>query len=96
MKGKVFTTLSVIILLVLALPATAVSAGKSAPPSLTTLQPGGFRTIEQDLTINVVFVGYEPGSDYANIDETAFLDELPATYRAVNRFPSFYLGEAWS
>jgi len=92
MKGKAFTVLSVMMLLVIALPATAIAAGNPAPPNLATLQPGGFRTIEQDLTINVVFVGYEPGGGFAEIDETAFLDQLPATYRAVNRYPSFYLG----
>jgi hypothetical protein len=92
MKGKLFTTLTILMLLVIALPATAVSAGNPAPPSLITLQPGGFHTIEQDLTINVVFVGYEPGSGDTEIDETAFLGELPSTYRTVNRYPSFYLG----
>jgi len=90
MKGKLFTTLSVLMLLVIALPAATVSAGNPAPPSLTTLQPGGFRTIEQDLTINVVFVGYEEGAGVMNINETDFLGQLPSTYQTINRYPSFY------
>lgn len=80
-------------LVVALLPASGVAfAGKAAPPTLSTLDPGGFRSIEQDLTINVVFVGYEPGAGYQDIDEAAFLGELPGTYRTVNRYPSFYFG----
>jgi len=90
MKGKIFTVLSVLMILVIALPATAVLAGNPAPPNLTTLQPGGFRTIEQDLTINVVFLGYEPGSGSMNIDEDDFLGQLPSTYQTINRYPAFY------
>lgn len=84
------TTLALIVAL---LPASGVAfAGKAAPPILSTLEPGGFRSLEQDLTINVVFVGYEQGAGYQDIDETAFLGELPGTYRTVNRYPSFYFG----
>jgi len=84
------TTLALIVALI---PATgAAFAGKAAPPSLSTLEPGGFRSIEQNLTINVVFVGYEQGAGIQDIDETAFLGELPGTYRTVNRYPSFYFG----
>jgi hypothetical protein len=59
---------------------------------LTTLQPGGFLDIEQTLDVNVVFVGYQPGAGAMQIDESAFMDELPSSYRTINRFPSFYLG----
>lgn len=79
-------------ILAMVLPVTAVFAANPSPPTLTTLEPGGFRAIEQDLTINVVFVGYEPGGGAMDIDETAFLDELPSMYRTVNRYPSFYFG----
>lgn len=79
-------------ILALILPATSVSAGNPTPPTLTILEPGGFRTIEQDLTVHVVFVGYEPGGGTTDIDEPAFLGELPGTYRTINRFPSFYFG----
>jgi hypothetical protein len=84
------TTLALIVAL---LPATGVAfAGKADPPTLSTLEPGGFRNLEQDLTINVVFVGYEQGAGDRDIDETAFLGELPSEYRTVNRYPSFYFG----
>ena len=80
-------------LIVTLLPATGVvSAGKAAPPTLSTLEPGGFRNLEQDLTVNVVFVGYEPGAGNRDIDEAAFLGELPDMYRTINRYPSFYFG----
>jgi hypothetical protein len=64
-------------------------AENPAPPVLSTLEPGGFRDIAQDLTVNVVFVGYEAG---AEIDEAAFLGELPATYRPINVYPSIWKG----
>jgi len=74
------------------LPVTTAGAGKRPPPTLSTLDPGAFLNIEQDLTINVVFVGYETGAGARNINETAFMDELPSTYRTINRYPSFYFG----
>ena len=80
-------------LIVAMLPAGGVAfAGKAAPPTLSTLEPGGFSTIEQDLTINVVFVGYEQGGGYQEINEGNFLGELPSMYRTINRYPSFYFG----
>ena len=78
-------------LIITMLPATNVAlAGKAAPPTLLTLEPGGFHNLEQDLTVNVVFVGYEQGADYKDIDEAAFLNELPNEYRTINRYPYFY------
>ena len=90
MRSKYFIVLAVFLLLPVIF-STAV-AGKPEPPTLDTLEPGAFRDIEQDLTVNVVFVGYEQGAGYQDIDQTAFLSELPSTYRAINRFPSFYKG----
>lgn len=84
------TTLALIIAL---LPASGVAfAGKSTPPALTTLEPGGFQNLEQDLNVNVVFVGYDQGAGDQDINEADFLNELPAQYRTVNRYPSFYFG----
>jgi len=75
------------------LPANLLALAKSGPPpALSTLEPGGFRSLEQDLTINVVFVGYEPGGGDQQINEVDFLNELPGSYRTVNRYPSFYFG----
>jgi hypothetical protein len=67
-------------------------AAPSAPPDLDTLDPGGFLNLEQELDINVVFVGYEEGAGPRDINEGDFLGELPGEYRTINRFPSFYLG----
>ena len=66
----------------LALPSGAAAAG----PSLTTLQPGAFREIAQDLDVNVVFVGFAPGA----IDVTKFQADLPASYRSIHRYPTYY------
>ena len=71
---------------------TAPAANPAGLPALSTLEPGGFRDIAQDLKVNVVFVGYEPGAGNRAIDEDAFRGELASTYRAINRFPSFYTG----
>lgn len=87
--------LLLLLLAVLVMGASLATAAPASPPALTTLEPGGFRDIEQDLTINVVFVGYEPGAGPRDIDEVAFHAELSQTYRAVNRFPSFYLGNQY-
>jgi len=87
------TNLALILALVVAmLPIRSVLAGKSSPPGLSTLEPGGFREITQDLNINIVFVGYEPGSGAMQIDQAAFTSELSSSYRPVLRYPSFYLG----
>jgi hypothetical protein len=86
------TRLVLLTTLVLAsLLSTSVTlAAPAPPPALGTLQPGGFHTLSQDLAVNVVFVGYEPGAGPDDIDQDAFLAELPAEYRTVNRFPKFY------
>ena len=65
--------------------ALSPTAGAAAP-DLQTLQPGAFREIAQDLTVNVVFVGFAPGA----IDTAAFLKALPASYRSIHRYPDFY------
>jgi hypothetical protein len=61
-------------------------------PTLTTLQPGGFRTINQTLDVNVVFIGYELGAGPRNIDAAQFGNVLPDTYRPAHRAQSFYKG----
>ncbi len=43
-------------------------------------------TFEQNVPINLVFIGYEPGE----IDEADLMAQLPATYDPVVRFPQFY------
>ncbi len=92
MNRKFFSILIILALLIALLPVATVAADNEPPPTLTTLEPGGFHTLEQNLTVNVVFVGYESGSD---INATTFLSDLPATYRTINRYPSFYFGNEY-
>ncbi|MCL7454717.1 MAG: hypothetical protein M8467_16900 [Anaerolineae bacterium] len=92
MNHRSLAVVTLFILLSAVVAPASMGAPSLQPPALTTLDPGGFRDIEQDLTINVVFVGYEPGAGATDIDEAAFQGELPGTYRAVNRYPSFYKG----
>lgn len=72
------------------LPSAARAAKNPPPPALTNLQPGGFRQIDQALDVNIVFIGYEPGADFRQIDEAGFLSQLPDEYRTVLRYPYFY------
>ena len=62
---------------------------QATPPSFTTLQPGQFREIEQDLTVNIVFVGY---GGALVVDQDVLLQWLPATYRSINQAPSYFWG----
>lgn len=68
---------------------TSAGAKPKPAPSLSTLSPGKFRDIGQDLPINIVFVGYEAETD---INTVTFAAGLPASYRTINRSPSFYKG----
>lgn len=51
------------------------------------LQPGETVTYEQEVPINIVFIGY----DRNTIDKNAILEQLPETYVPVVRYPQFYL-----
>ena len=53
---------------------------------LETLRPGAFVVQKQVVPVNIVLIGYDRGQ----IDESALLAELPATYTPVVRFPRFY------
>lgn len=66
----------------------AVSApAKAAGPALQTLEPGAFREIAQNLTVNVVLVGFDrPGL----VDTAALQAALPASYRSIHRYANFY------
>jgi hypothetical protein len=68
------------------LAAPCVAAPPSPVPTLTTLAPGAFREIPQNLTVNVVFVGFPAGS----IDTTALTAALPGVYKPIHRYPNFY------
>ena len=62
-----------------------------ATPTLSTLQPGQFREINQNLQINIVFVGYEQGNGPRDINEAVFRAGLPSRYRTIDYSPSAYL-----
>jgi hypothetical protein len=61
-----------------------------AGPPLSTLSPGAFREISQTLPINIVFLGYQPGAGPRDVNEAAIRAGLPATYRTINRYPTFW------
>lgn len=74
----------------LLLVASLTAGGPASLPSFSTLQPGAFRSINQSLPVNVVFVGYEAGSGVQNVDETVFREGLPASYSSRHRIRWFY------
>ena len=92
MNRKILALMGTLVLLMAIVTVTTAETDTLSPPTLATLEPGGFLNIEQDMTINVVFVGYEQGMGDTDINETEFLAELPDTYRTINRYPSFYRG----
>jgi len=62
----------------------------AATPTFTTLQPGQFREINQNLQINVVFIGFGHGAGPADIKESAFRAGLSHYNRAINVFPLYW------
>ena len=50
------------------------------------LRPGKHITFQQNIPINVIFIGYERSS----IDRKALRQALPATYTPIVRYPAFY------
>jgi hypothetical protein len=70
--------ISMVIASLLVTPAAATSG-----PSFN---PGEPITLEQDIPINLVFIGYEE----SEIDLDALLSVLPAGYQPVVRYPRFY------
>ena len=65
--------------------ACGLSKTSAATQNFTTFEPGQFREINQNLQINIVFVGYRT---FANVNQSVLLNNLPHTYRAINRVPS--------
>src|SRR6476646_3306602 len=83
---KIFQTIAILVTLFFSGISGALNT-PAAPPAFTTLQPGQFREIEQNLQINIVFVGYRT---FGSVNRSVLLNNLPHTYRAENREPSFY------
>ncbi len=81
MKKRVLALLSVLVITSLfATPVAADGTGWGVS------NPGEPLLFEQDIPINLVFVGY--GGDM--VDHDPLLDELPETYTPVVRYPQFY------
>jgi hypothetical protein len=78
--------------LLLALAWLLVSCGGREPAQPQILKVGEQVSLEQKLTVNVVFVGLEEGSPETAINLSTFQAELPKTYRTISRIPSFYNG----
>ncbi|WP_278913950.1 hypothetical protein [Deinococcus wulumuqiensis] len=80
-------------------PAPAQPEPEQLPPSsfgqLSMLKPGELGTIEQKLKVNIVNIGYaatSPGqvTGARDLNFSSLRQELPATYKTINRYPSFY------
>lgn len=81
---KKLSVLVILAMILALLPFTPAGAtGKVLPRGL---EPGKFVTFEQEIPINLVFVGYE--EDQVNTGEV--LDVLPAAYDPIVRYPEFY------
>ncbi len=81
MKRRFFAVAAVLALLMAVLPATALAHG-----GRNVLKPGQTVTFEQNVPINLVFVGYQRSA----INKRALLGDLPETYAPVVRYPQFY------
>ena len=81
---------TVIILYLAMAPFAARQQAAAAAPSFTTLQPGQFLEIEQNLQVNILFVGY---GGVANVNQTILRSWLPASYSSINRAPSYFQRE---
>lgn len=80
MKRKALTVFSTLVILsILVAPAAAISPASGKAPVDTIV-------FEQKIPVNLVFVGYDKGQ----IDRHDVLDQLPATYEPVVRYPQFY------
>jgi hypothetical protein len=56
----------------------------------TTLEPGGVRTISQNLDINIVFVGFQAGTGPQQVQESVLRAQLPAVSQPIVRTPALY------
>ena len=86
---KMFTPRTIALLILISLFGSA-SPVAASQPTFIALHPGQFQQIDQNLQVNVVFVGYHPGSGTREIQESDFRSVLPQTYRSINRGPQSY------
>lgn len=66
--------------------ALAAGTAGAAPSGFTHLDPGGPANLAEQVPVNFVFVGYEPNQ----VNQAAFLAELPARYDPVVRSRLWY------
>jgi hypothetical protein len=81
MKKRLVLLLNLVLILSLLVVSPA-----SAKDSFAVLRPGKHITFQQNIPINVIFIGYERSS----IDRKALRQALPATYTPIVRYPAFY------
>jgi len=72
------------LLLAIVLGAVVVAAAEA--DGFGALKPGEFVVHEHEVPIDLVFIGFGTGQ----IDEASLREILPATYRPIVRYPSFY------
>lgn len=81
MKRRLFSVIVILALVMGLAPASVLAA-----PKADVLQPGQTVTFEQEVPINLVFIGYKRDM----INREALRNQLPRTYEPVNRVPLFY------
>lgn len=63
---------------------TLKNANRNTAFRLATLEPGAFREINQQLDINIVFVGFQRGDGYQQVNEARMRQFLASRYRTWN------------
>jgi hypothetical protein len=84
MKKRLFSLISIVIIISLFPTGTVSASGKD--PAASALTPGSIATYTQTIPINIVFIGYNP----AAINQADLESWLPARYEPVVRYPYWY------
>ena len=89
MKRNFFSMILVFVMIFGLAPSSVLAApapSENYHGDLGGLTPGKAMTFEQNVPINIVFLGY----DYKKLDKQALLHQLPSTYSPIVRYPAFY------
>lgn len=89
MKRKFFSSaaiLAIILILATSTVLAAPAAGRAGHGLVDGLTPGQFQTFEQKIPVQIIFLGYGP----KQVNKNTVLDQLPATYEPLVRYPQFY------
>lgn len=86
----------ILLLTVLCLIACCSAKAYGSTPNFTTLQPGQFREITQNLRINIVFVGFQRGTGPQDINEAELKSILTPYYRTYNLSKHEWLGNRYN